>query len=249
MRHRRALVVTLSSALLGLLFFPSLLFAQDSHWGVTSSFVPKWDRVPELYEQIWDIDDLRPEDTKEFRIGVVRGSDLGGDWSVALVRNWFRTDRVFDETFPAITLSDQAGNVQELGLTGSLFTVSGDIEVLGVKFEKFTPFVTIRDRVQVGLTYGGGIGSLSGTVIEQRFESEVDFPPPGFQPVVTSQTEMIIEREVKEGYTPGFVPIGSVEAAAAFILAPGLKARVSGGFNYPNTQIFSFTINYLIGAQ
>ena len=37
-------------------------------------------------------------------------------------------------------------------------------------------------------------------------------------------------------------------AAAAFILAPGLKLRVTGGFNYPNTQIFSFTLNYLIGS-
>ena len=45
-----------------------------------------------------------------------------------------------------------------------------------------------------------------------------------------------------------FVPIGSVEAAVAFILAPGLKARVSGGFNYPNTQVLSFTVNYLFGS-
>lgn len=231
-----------------LLCSPQGAEAQESHWGVTASLVPTWSRIPELYEYIWDTDELRPDGTKEFRIGVVRGSDRGGDWSVAFVRNWFRTDQVFDDTFPLITLSDQEGNIQELGLAGSVFTIPGTVEYVGVKFEKFTPFVTIKDRVQVGLTYGGGIGSLSGTVVEQRFEGDVDFPPPNFDPVITNETETFIASEAKDFYTPSFVPIGSVEAAVAFILAPGLKARVTGGFSYPNTQVFSITVNYLFGS-
>ena len=102
---------------------------------------------------------------------------------------------------------------------------------------------SVSERVQIGLTYGGGIGSLRGTVVEQRFEN--------FDPDTGAQippTETIIEHDVKDFYALEFVPIGSVEAAAAFLIAPGLKARVSGGFNYPNTQVFSFTINYLFGS-
>ena len=115
--------------------------------------------------------------------------------------------------------------------------------MFGIKFEKFTPFVTIKERVQIGLTYGGGIGSLRGTVIEQQI-TNID-PDTGM--VITPPTETIIERDVKDFYALEFVPIGSVEAAVAFLIAPGLKARVSG-FNYPNTQVFSFTINYLFGS-
>ena len=142
------------------LLYPSFAEAQDSHWGGTFSFVPEWKAIPEIYEQIWSVDGFAPNG-KEFRIGVVRGSDRGGDWSVTFVRNWFQTDRVFDNTSPQqFTNPDGI----EVGRAGFVYSVPGDIEYIGVKFEKFTPFVTIRNRVQVGITYGGGIGSLRGTV-------------------------------------------------------------------------------------
>ena len=241
LRFSRSLA-TLLCGVLVLLSAPKVE-AQDLRWGVTASVVPQWKSIPELYDVIWDVDGLKAKG-KEFRIGVVRGSDLGGDWSVTYVRNWFSTDEVFDDTqtFPFFLPPDFT--TSELVTEGSVFTVPGDIAVVGIKFEKFTPFVTIRDRVQIGLTYGGGIGSMSGTVIEQRFEN-FD-PETGQQIIPTSET--VVESEVKEFYVLDFVPIGSVEAAMAFILAPGLKARVTGGFNYPNTQVFSFTVNYLFGS-
>ena len=238
LRFSRSLATVLCGVLV-LLSAPNVE-AQGSHWGVTSSFVPQWKSIPGLYDLIWDVDGLKAKG-KEFRIGVVRGSDLGGDWSVTYVRNWFSTDEVFDgtETFSLFPPPDF-----KLLTEGSVFTVPGDIAVVGIKFEKFTPFVTIRDRVQIGLTYGGGIGSMSGTFIEQRFEN---FDPETGQQI-TPTSETVVERDVKEFYVLDFVPIGSVEAAVAFILAPGLKARVTGGFNYPNTQAFSFTVNYLFGS-
>ena len=211
--------------------------AQELHWGVTTSFVPQWKSVAELSNRMWDDVGL-PATGKEFRIGVVRGSDLGGDWSVTFVKNWFRTDQVFDQTH-TFTLDNELGTATE----GRLFTIPGDVEVFGIKYEKFTPFATIQDRVQIGVTYGGGFGSLRGTVVEQLFES---LDPDTFAQIPT--TETIIETEIKEFYVLEFVPIGSVEATVAFLIAPGLKARVSGGFNYPNTQVFSFTINYLFGS-
>lgn len=175
---------------------------------------------------------------------AVRGSDLGGDWSVTFVRNWFATDQVFDDTFEEDVCLPPDFTTCETVTEGSIFTILGDVEVFAVKYEKFTPFVTIKDRVQIGLTYGVGIGSLRGTVIEQRFEA---FDPDTGEPI--PPTETTIETEIKEFYVLDFVPIGSVEAAVAVVLAPGLKARVTGGFNYPNTQVFSFTFNYLFGAS
>ena len=152
---------------------------------------------------------------------------------------------MFDQTFDfPIFLPPCCSNFVN-SREGSIFTIPGNVEVFGIKYEKFTPFVTIKDRVQLGLTYGGGIGSLRGTVIEQQI-TNID-PDTGM--VITPPTETIIERDVKDFYALEFVPIGSVEAAVAFLIAPGLKARVSGGFNYPNTQIFSFTLNYLIGSS
>jgi hypothetical protein len=227
---------------------PPVAGAQDSHWGVTASFVPKWKPVPEIYDLIWDVENLQPESRREFRIGIVRGSDRGGDWSVTFVRNSFRTSQVYEDTFGSVGFTDQTGKQQIVDVAGSIRTFPGTIEHIGVKFEKFTPFVTIRDRVQVGLTYGGGIGSLRGTVVERAYEIPVTFPPPSFRPVVGARRETTSSIEVKELYTPSFVPIGSVEAAVAIILAPGIKARVTGGFNYPNTQVFSLTFHYLIGS-
>lgn len=240
----------LALALCGAVSFlaPQVVEAQDSHWGVTASFVPKWKPVPELYDLIWDVENLQPESRREFRIGLVRGSDRGGDWSVTFVRNSFRTSQVYEQSFGSFGFTDQTGKLQVVDVAGSIRTFPGTVEHVGVKFEKFTPFVTIRDRVQVGLTYGGGIGSLRGTVVERRYETQVSTPPPFFRPVVGARTETTVSTEVKELYTPGFVPIGSVEAAVAIIPAPGFKVRLTGGFNYPNTQVFSVTFNYLIGS-
>ena len=144
--------------------------AQDSHWGVTASFVPKWTPIPEIWKQTWVPGEFRANG-KEFRLGVVRGSDLGGDWSVTFVRNWFTTDETINRvnSFDLYLPPDftRLRTVRD----GSIFTFRGDIEVFGVKYEKFTPVVTIKDRVQIGLTYGIGIGSLRGTVSEQRFEN------------------------------------------------------------------------------
>ena len=231
----------LSTALLcsSLVLFSPQEVAAQSHWGVTTSFVPRWKPIPEIYGELWDVD-FEPEGS-EFRIGIVRGSDRGGDWSIMFIRNTIRTERVIDDTqfadFPLF------GPVR----FGSRYVVPEYLEITGIKYEKFTPFLTIKDRVQIGLTYGGGIGALKGNVEETIFDAELDSDPVTFAPIVWP-TETVMQREAKDLYRLDFVPIGSVEAAVAVILAPGLKVRVTGGFNFPNTQVFSFTITYLVGS-
>ena len=242
----------LSTALLcsSLVLFSPQEVAAQSHWGVTASFVPRWKPIPEIYGELWDVD-FEPEGS-EFRIGIVRGSDRGGDWSIMFIRNTIRTERVIDDTqFADFPLFSPVR-------FGSRYVVPEYLEITGIKYEKFTPFLTIKDRVQIGLTYGGGIGALKGSVEETVFDFELGFDTVTFAPIVWLTETVVMQREAKDFYNLAFykldfdkldfVPIGSVEAAVAVILAPGLKARVTGGFNFPNTQVFSFTITYLFGS-
>ena len=46
-------------------------------------------------------------------------------------------------------------------------------------------------------------------------------------------------------YTPSI--LGRVELAGAFTVRPDLKIRVSGGFNFPGTQVFSIDAMYFFG--
>jgi hypothetical protein len=45
------------------------------------------------------------------------------------------------------------------------------------------------------------------------------------------------------------VPFGKVEAAVGVILAPGVKIRGSGGFDFPGYTMFSITGVFLFGAR
>ena len=217
-----------TAVLVSLLAVPFLLApttvmgqARESHWGVTASFVPQWKAIPELYEVLWDVD-FEP-DGNEFRIGIVRGSDLGGDWSVSFVRNTIKKEREFDDTFLLDFVTPPVR-------VGTFYVVEKDPEIIGVKYERFTPFVTIRDRVQIGLTYGGGIGALRGTVEERVFNVEFDFDPVTFEEMV-SVTETVTQTEVKDFYKLDFVPLGSVEAAAASSLRPASEGERNLGGN------------------
>ena len=219
MSHSRADIVLGVVVLgLGLAGAPSDASAQDrrSHWGVTVGFSPRW-MTPGLLdtalEKLWDESGIHFSGS-EFRAGVVRGSELGGDAGLSFVR------RPFD---------DGSGFVREHGV---MYGTRG-VVLTGVEAHKFTPFGTIRDRVQIGLDYGAGVGVFDGVVDE---------------------TVDVCTREVSVGDTLdpwgiGIVPIGRVELAVAVIVAPGLKVRAKGGVNFPGVQTFSVSASYLFGAR
>lgn len=193
--------------------------AQDrrSHWGVTIGFSPRWETPAMLrtpLERVWDGAGIDFSGS-EFRVGFVRGSELDGDAGVSFVRRPFHDGSGF------VTNDGVA-----YGARGVLLT--------GVEAHKFTPFGTIRDRVQIGLDYGAGVGVLDGAVD------------------ATTNAGAVLDVLVRDALAPwgmGIVPIGRVEVAAAVIAAPGLKVRVKGGINFPGAQTFSVSINYLFGAR
>ena len=219
MSHSRADIVLGIVVLgLGLAAVPSDAGAQDrrSHWGVTVGFSPRWvtpGLLDTTLERLWDESGIHFSGS-EFRAGVVRGSELGGDAGVSFVR------RPFD---------DGSGFVREHGVQ---YGTRG-VVLTGVEAHKFTPFGTIRDRVQIGLDYGAGVGVFDGVV---------------------DATVGVCTREVSVGdaldpWGIGIVPIGRLELAVAVIAAPGLKVRAKGGVNFPGVQRFSVSASYLFGAR
>lgn len=217
--------------------------AQERHWGITFSLIPQWNPIQQWHDRLWDTDvDV---DGNEFRVGVVRGSDSGGDWSVTFVRNTLKAAGTYDDT----QITDFGfGLGAPVPITlGSLYTVEENPQVYAVKYEKFSPFVTIQDRVQIGVTYGGGIGALRGTYTDRQFDVEFGEFDPGTDLQSVTQLEIETQHDIKELYALDFVPIGSVELAVAAVVAPGFKVRIAGGLNFPYTQVFSVTAIVLVG--
>ena len=187
----------------------------NSRWGVQASFVPSW-TVPDVAKDLFDAETLTVEGG-EIRIGFVRGRTLGGDWGISYVQKWLDDDSFSDS--PSFTR-----------------TTSG-VTVRGIAIDKFAPFGTIKDRVQIGMIFGIGVGQASGTVRE--FDKD------------TGITEDI---EAKHFFSPmgqeiPVVPLGRLELAVAAIVMPGLKLRASGGVNYPGIAAITVGAVYLFGER
>jgi hypothetical protein len=230
-------ILTFCAVLLG----AAPAFAQDSSWGVAGTLVPKWN-VPEenaLSTVLFDAERVDVNGS-EFRIGFVRGRMLSGDWGVSYVRR-----RIDDGS----TIVSESFSDPELpGLTlGETLTTRG-IQIDGLEVHKFTPFGTIKRRVQIGLLFGGGIGFTKG-VIESR-QVFPDFVQVGNSFVVVPR-EVLETRDAEELIYPGngLVPLGRLEVAVAGLVAPGLKVRASGGLAFPGVQTFSITGLYLFGGR
>lgn len=204
-------------ALLVILATPMSAFAQsfNSRWGIQASFVPSWS-VPDAAKPLFDADTLTVEGT-EIRVGVVRGRTLGGDWGISYVQKWLDDGSFADS-------SDFTRRT-----TG--------VTVRGVAIDKFAPFGTIKERVQVGIIFGIGAGQASGTVQQ-----------------LDKHTGLTGEIDSKHFFSPmgeeiAVVPLARLELAVAAIVMPGLKIRASGGVNYPGVATISLGAVYLFGER
>lgn len=257
---------------LTLLVSPALGFAQGarSSWGVSGTFVPEW-HVPSFLEVLaaahFSEDDIPIEDQNlkgpEFRIGIVRGRALSGDWGVSFVRRGFEDGTTTGSNGSGCSGGGQ-GNVLVLQcdtLTAEM--TRRDVRLNGVEVHKYIPFVTIADRVQIGMNLAGGFGAVSGQVEVSDFRTTFTctFPPgvvPGFNNdhggpsapcngatisnVVTVQTGSSSDdfsRFLKSD--SDLLPIGRVEVGAGVIVTPQFKIRVQGGLNYPGVNVVSVT--------
>jgi hypothetical protein len=162
----------------------------------------------------------------ELRIGFVRGSILGGDWGVSLVHK-----TVSDDSNIARLSSQCTG-------CGSFFTASG-VTFTGAEIHRFVPFGTIKQRVQIGMNFAGGVAELKGAL----HEATVSRTGSVSQDVPASTLFIVSGHDVKT------VPLAKIEFAVAGILGPDLKIRASGGVDFPGYDKFSITLVYLFGAR
>ena len=211
--------------------------AQDrrAHWGVSAGLAPRWTAASTWIERLYDADTMDWSGS-DLRVGVVRGSDLGGDWGIAFVRRSFDDGGLYQHTRPAA-----GGSGQGDGRQPGRYVTNG-VTATGVEAHRFAPFGgAIRDRVQVGLELGAGVAMLDGIadVVDPESGGVVRSAPAG--------TALALRGFEKLG-VDGLAPIGRLELAVAAIPVWGMKVKVKGGLNFPGTQVFSVSVHYLFGA-
>jgi hypothetical protein len=220
---------------------PSLALAQDSGWGVVFSLTPEW-KAGSPFEQIFEGESGFDVHGSDFSIGFARGSDEGGDWGVSFIRQSWSNDSFVDDRELDCQFFNGCFTVGE-------YFLFRDVKYNAFLIHKFAPFVTIANRVQIGMNFGGGIGSFSGMI--ERRDSEVDFVSFNQQtgrPVGRQRPEVVtLVPPEEELFSPW--PIGKVQIAAAVRVAPGAKVRFAGGIDFPGTSSFSVTGVYLFGTQ
>jgi hypothetical protein len=216
---RRAFLFTCALFLMG----TSQAAAQidDTSWGITAGFSQRWSIPGDLLADLFEANRLDVRGP-EFRVGVIRGTTLGGEWGISLIHK-----RLSKESTIEIEGSD------------SLVTViADDAEMVGVEVHRFFPFVTAGNRVQIGVNLGGGIAQLRGFVTGAYVSTtDANFTLP------FSEAFEVTGREID------YLPLGRAEIGAAALVGERVKLRVSGGFNMPGFQVVSVSFSYLLGQD
>jgi hypothetical protein len=212
----------------------------ESHWGVRVSIAPTWEITDSVRNLLFE-DEEGTIKGSEFAIGFVRGSTLGGDWGVSYVRKPWE-----DGSGPTESGIDCFNQAQTICRPSSESTLTEGVYLDAFEVHWFLRIINIRERVQLGLNIGGGIGSVNGNVIRttDRFE------PTGFNQQGPTGFREIHEVETlpaKDELLPVF-PLGKIEAIGSFIVMPALKVQAAVGMNFPAVS-GRIGMVYLIGAQ
>jgi hypothetical protein len=213
---RRALL-----AALALCSLASPVAAEDQ-WGFSVGMTPTWRTgAPVRHLFAADVVDMRGS---EVRFGVVRGDLFEGDWGFSFV------DKSIDED--SSVQVDRGGCA--LTACGTFYRSRAQTRLTGVEFHQFRPFMTWRDRMQVGMVGAVGVGWLRGTA-DKRITTEQGL----VEAAVVTADELFPP-------SASVVPLMKLEIAATGIVAPGLKIRVGGGFSMPGYHTFGITASYLV---
>lgn len=212
-----------------------------AEWAITGSLTPTWDLNPLGMSVLANAEktDVRGVDGKstlngsDWSIGFAHGRALSWDWGVSFVRTRITKDSVIDRT-----------NTFQTGSSSGPVTVRGgeqvtfrDVSVNGAEAHMYVPFVTIADRVQIGMMLAGGGGKFSGTVRSDTFEFD------GLH-----ATEEHVEGDVSVAHElyweQPWTLTGRIEPGVAIIISPRFKVRAGAGFHYPGTTYFSMGATY-----
>jgi hypothetical protein len=244
--HPRSLAIVGQAVLLAFALtaaLPGAAFAQgddDTHFGVGVSFAPNWKSRNDMLATIGLEEDSGSFEGSEFTIGFVRGRTLGGDWGVSYVR------KPFKDTSQTSSSSDSGscGTGCTFSNSQTVTTTFNDVYLRGIEVHFAPVFVTIADRVQIGMHIAGGIAVPEGTIDETfAFTSSSTFQGQTF-------TDTFSDSSTSPAKDVLFskIPLFKVEVQGAVILAPGLKLKVSGGLNNPGMGVRVGAV-YLFGAN
>ena len=233
--------ISLSTVVLAIVVanLPQEAGAQDrrTHWGVSAGFAPRWTASSAWVARLYDAGTVDWAGS-DLRIGVVRGSDLRGDWGVAFVQRSIQDGGVYDDTPAAGGSGPGQGDERRPGRY-----LTNGVTARGVEVHRFAPFGgAIADRVQIGLEFGAGVAVLDGLA------DRVDPESGGVVESVPAGTALALRGVDKLG-VDGLLPLGRLELAVAAIPVWGLKVKVKGGLNFPGTHVFSLSAHYLFGAN
>lgn len=215
---------------------------EESKWGVNFQFDPRW-KVPSGLKELFDAKSMEIEG-REFRVGIVRGRTLSGDWGVSFVQKQFSSNSFIARGVLVPTPGGQPTFVDTLYLRDASFA--------GVEIHKYLPFTTIKERVQVGINIAGGVAGVKGT-LERHLEYDrlvwsEEVPPKllGLERVKEIQ-QIDAKRMFKKEMS--VIPLFKLQGVVAFIPAPGFKIKVASGLNFPGYQIVEASFLYFFGSK
>jgi hypothetical protein len=231
-------------------------FAQ-SHWGVSVSASPEWTITQRFRDLLGDEDETVNIEGSEFAIGLVRGSTLGGDVSFNYVRKPWKDGLGFASDSTECFNPDP--NQPEICLRNLEQNLFESVMLNGFEVDWFYAprFGRIKNRVQIGLNVGGGIGKFKGTIHKVEDRQEPVFipgpPPTRDNPNPGRGTVRIVdvheeERNPVEDELLSVFPMAKIELMGTFIAVPAVKIKVAGGFNFPGTGFRVLGV-YLFGAR
>jgi hypothetical protein len=238
---------------------PNAKVKDKTRWGVTSGFSPDWkvdegDKLGSLFFKPGaDSDSGNVNITGyEFRIGMARGRELGGDWAVTFVRRRIddgSTVGKVEQTCQEFTVPPfPPGTKKTLcGVEGTKGTYH-DASMMGIEVNKFFAFATIKKRVQIGMNLGIGVTMLHGTA------DVVEYTPFIFQPngnVIVNPNPPGAPSTIPAADTFSMknAAIGKVQFSVAGILPGSIKIRLDTGYAFPGMMLFSLTGTYFFGHR
>jgi hypothetical protein len=147
---------------------------------------------------------------------------------------------------PALINAAQ-GQLEQFCESGKCFTqgesrITRNVVLNGLEVHKFVPFGTIKRRVQIGVNFGFGFGSLSGESETHRYDVTQ----------IQNQLQQVhqVTIEPAKNLTPlSYVPTIKIQAAVAGIVMRGLKIRAAGGVGFPGNNVFTLTGVYFFRAK
>jgi hypothetical protein len=213
--------------------------ANPSHWGASFSFTPKWSLAQQLKDLIEEDSGSVDIQGSELTVGIVRGSRRGGDWGVSFVSKPFKDG--------SNVVQNDEDCFQNRCFPKTETDVMQGVKLTGVEVHWFIRILNLADRAQVGVNVAGGIAGLSGTIIKTTDDVQVT----GFNPqngqVTTAPRHVVETSDAADELVPK-MPLFKLEVEGAAIITPALKAKVSGGLNFPGFGM-RLGLVYLFGAN